>query len=207
MEYKASKAVGKNIAALRKQREMTQAELAKLSGISESSVNNIEVGRRGNISMSSLEAIAEALKVNMWELFYECDHDKYLDMTDELIKREERVKKAFYPPMCEDYPISSLMEFLIYAPLMDWKCLADSVARIEGCHYSSEDYVFKQMAFLVADIEDGPALRYAHKLHEYYNLSRAGACMTDSFKADFIEQVDNGYKDYKFACLEKLNHR
>ena len=59
--------MGKTIRTLRKQRGLTQAELAKLAGVSTISITRYEAG--GNLSLSNAKKIATALKVTVDELF------------------------------------------------------------------------------------------------------------------------------------------
>lgn len=60
-----------NLERLRKQRGMTQAELAEAAGISRVSVADIESGRRDDIKLSTLKALAAALQVDNYALFSE----------------------------------------------------------------------------------------------------------------------------------------
>ncbi len=58
-----------NLERLRKQRGLTQAELAEAAGISRVSVADIESGRRDDVKLSTIKALAAALQVDNYALF------------------------------------------------------------------------------------------------------------------------------------------
>lgn len=58
--------MGKSIRTLRKQRGLTQAELAKLAGVSTISIQRYESGC--NLSLSNARKIATALEITVDEL-------------------------------------------------------------------------------------------------------------------------------------------
>jgi transcriptional regulator with XRE-family HTH domain len=60
--------IGARIRDLRKDRGLRQADLAQILGLSRSSVANIEAGRQGQISLTHLQQIADALGGNVTEL-------------------------------------------------------------------------------------------------------------------------------------------
>lgn len=62
-----NKALGKNIRALRKKKELTQEELAYKSELDYSYINQIENGKR-NPSMEAVERIAKALGTKVQNL-------------------------------------------------------------------------------------------------------------------------------------------
>lgn len=62
-----SKHLGLNLATLREKRNLTQAGLAKLSGVPRSTVTHLESGE-GNPSLANLARIAGALSVSLEEL-------------------------------------------------------------------------------------------------------------------------------------------
>lgn len=62
-----SKRLAGNLAALRRQRRLTQAMLARHSGVPRSTIANLESGG-GNPSLSNLAAVAAALRVSLEEL-------------------------------------------------------------------------------------------------------------------------------------------
>ena len=81
---------GKKVEALRKEKGMTQEELAKKAGFSgRGSINCIEKGHSG-INVGRLPALARALGVDPLVLF---DNDKQPDFTleDKLIEKVKRL--------------------------------------------------------------------------------------------------------------------
>ena len=60
--------VGNKIKELRKGRNLSQEDLALLSGLDRTYINSVENGRR-NISIISLEKIANGLRVKIENLF------------------------------------------------------------------------------------------------------------------------------------------
>ena len=59
---------GQRIRALRKERGLSQEELAELSGLDRTYISGIERGLR-NVALRNIEALAQALGVSMAELF------------------------------------------------------------------------------------------------------------------------------------------
>lgn len=60
--------IGERIAELRERRGMDVADLAKATGLSMSYISQIENGKRFNLSLSTLEALAAGLGVSLSEL-------------------------------------------------------------------------------------------------------------------------------------------
>ena len=60
--------VGNKIKQLRKERNLSQEDLALLSGLDRTYINSVENGRR-NISIISLEKIANGLRVKIGNIF------------------------------------------------------------------------------------------------------------------------------------------
>ena len=69
-----AKRVGKRIKAMRMQRCMSQSEVAKMIGISQAHLSNIE-GGRSNITLSNLLKLHDVLEVSMADLFVDIDGD------------------------------------------------------------------------------------------------------------------------------------
>lgn len=61
--------LGENIRRIRMERDMTQTELAKKSGISVQMINQIEWGTKG-MSVSTLACLAQALQCTTDEIIY-----------------------------------------------------------------------------------------------------------------------------------------
>lgn len=65
---KITKKFGAHIKTLRNTKNMTQEDLAGLSGLSRQYIGDVERGTR-NISLINIEKIAKALKISLPELF------------------------------------------------------------------------------------------------------------------------------------------
>jgi len=63
--------LGSNLRRLRaaKRPEMTQAELASLSGVSRGTIAEIERGARTNVETETLQRLADALDLSVGDLF------------------------------------------------------------------------------------------------------------------------------------------
>ncbi|SHH13139.1 DNA-binding transcriptional regulator, XRE-family HTH domain [Desulfosporosinus lacus DSM 15449] len=68
MEMDIRISVGNKIKELRRERNLSQEELALLSGLDRTYINSVENGRR-NISIISLEKIANGLRVKIRNIF------------------------------------------------------------------------------------------------------------------------------------------
>jgi len=68
MEMDIRISVGNKIKELRKQRNLSQEDLALLSGLDRTYINSVENGRR-NISIISLEKIANGLGIKISNIF------------------------------------------------------------------------------------------------------------------------------------------
>ena len=66
--FRASMAVGKKIAKVRKEKSQTQEKLALKSGLNRAYIGYIERGER-NASLETLEKIAKALGIKIKDLF------------------------------------------------------------------------------------------------------------------------------------------
>lgn len=84
MITKLQEQIGRQIAAIRKQREWSQRELAEAAGCSTNTVARIETAQRG-LSLELLERIARALEVPVVRLF----PDEELGQEDERLRDPE----------------------------------------------------------------------------------------------------------------------
>ena len=67
-----AKRVGERIKAMRMQRCMSQSEVAKMIGISQAHLSNIECGR-SNITLENLFALQDCFEVRMEDFFEDLD--------------------------------------------------------------------------------------------------------------------------------------
>ena len=99
-----------------------------------------------------------------------------------------------------DYKIKTLMDLIIYLPLIPTDCLFDSLSRICGSCYGREEYVLDQMNYLYEIIPDSKMKKVADRLAE-----RARGCDKGEIPAD--EDIDE-YKsmiEYKMEIENQLD--
>lgn len=78
-----------NLKRLREERKMTQRELARLSGIDNSTISLLEAGRRPNPTIEVLNSLSIGLDIDFFELLEELgvqvyNRDKDLEDTEAL---------------------------------------------------------------------------------------------------------------------------
>lgn len=90
-----SSGLGDRIKAMRKERQWTQSELARLSGMSQSNINLIESGVRSDIKYDTIIGIARAFRISTDELMG-YDKDAIPEPVDGLaVKRIDALEKGF----------------------------------------------------------------------------------------------------------------
>jgi transcriptional regulator with XRE-family HTH domain len=90
--------LGKNIQKLRKERKMTQDELAEIVGIDPKNISKIETGKNYPTS-ETIELIAKALNIEIYELFI--SHPmSYSKMKEEIMTAIENKKSLIYLYRC-----------------------------------------------------------------------------------------------------------
>lgn len=94
------KIVGKNLKSLRDDRGLSQSSLAEKSGVSLTTLNEIESKQHRDIRVSTLVSIAQALNVSLIELFLDTDieisnsdRDQFLQASQVLQKLSRKLKK------------------------------------------------------------------------------------------------------------------
>jgi transcriptional regulator with XRE-family HTH domain len=83
-------ALGGRIAALRKQQDITQVQLAELIGVTQQTINSYETGRR-RVPVSLLAAIARRLGISIEELVGEPAKSSKRGPTPKLQQQMERI--------------------------------------------------------------------------------------------------------------------
>jgi transcriptional regulator with XRE-family HTH domain len=61
-----------NVKRLRLRQDLTQQEFAERAGLDYNYFQKIESGRWGSLRLATVEKLAEALEVEIWELFVPC---------------------------------------------------------------------------------------------------------------------------------------
>jgi transcriptional regulator with XRE-family HTH domain len=82
--YAHRKAVGQHIREWRLKREMSQAEVARMAGITQASLSNYENGKR-DLPLSTLLGVTSALNVSLGDL---------LDMPEVIVVRDSVLGRA-----------------------------------------------------------------------------------------------------------------
>lgn len=64
----ATARIAHNLYAFRVRKQLTQSELAALSGVHRNTINRLELGRQKNPTLGTLLLLAEGLGITLWEL-------------------------------------------------------------------------------------------------------------------------------------------
>ncbi len=165
---------GNQIAAKRREAGLTQEGLVERVGddyISVSTLKRIESGQ-GHIDMLRVIRICRALGIELSELLGESNLQQTLEHWFDDPEEENEVQdrlyrqRLFYPKSTdsqyyESRPIKTLMQFLIYLPLMNDMQVLDALQSIEGNVFDRESYVLEKLRYLFDQIPDSKAKRYA----------------------------------------------
>ena len=89
-------ALGERIAQLRKERNITQVQLAEILGVSQQTIQAYEVGRR-RIQVSALPVVARTLRVSLEELFGETKGRSKRGPASQLERSIERISELPRP--------------------------------------------------------------------------------------------------------------
>lgn len=87
------KIIGSNLRALREERGITQAKLSESSGVSLTTLNEIESKYHRDIRVSTLIALCKTLKVSIIELFLDSDLDISSSDRDQLLQASKVLNK------------------------------------------------------------------------------------------------------------------
>lgn len=111
--------VGTNIRHVRQERNLTQEELALMSGLSQGYINQLESGKR-KFTQKTLCVIAEALDLPLYEFFKEDTEEKKLrkkaePYTKKISSREIfKILKALPPHIADHYMTLMFIEKGLY---------------------------------------------------------------------------------------------
>ena len=154
---------------IRQYKKLTQSDLAKISGVSQPQISTIENGDC-DVRLSTVIALADALQVTLNDLFYDFtpNFDQYIIETDEdayggVVEQMyvDNIYKTFYPKSSKELKISTLMELIVYLPLVEPSYLFKVLSNIYGDFNSQEEYIARQLEWLVDTIPESPEKRYA----------------------------------------------
>ena len=173
--------LGKRIKVHRKYRKITQRDLSQLSGVSMSTISKLEQGVAKNVTIEKINAIAAAMGISLSELVVdydeEMDYTQYIDPDspeDEEWDNERQYinmekLQSLYTPVYQNYKVHTLIDFLIYLPLIDQGILCDALCRIDGGIYNKEDYALNVINNIIRAIPQSQARAYADAVN---NLNR-----------------------------------
>lgn len=155
------KKIGIRVKQLRKNLKLNIADITEKSGLSAPYISDIEKGKRPKMSVAVLVDLAKALDVSVSDLL--------LGIEDEAASDEEyanelyysKMEKTCYPPQLEYYGVSTLLQVLLYLPLIRPQNLFDALQRIEGYFKGNETYVLDQVNWCISQIPASPAKEYA----------------------------------------------
>ena len=156
--------IGKRISSLRKEKKISRDELAERANISKNYLGMIERGDRPQLSIKIIEDLAIALGVTLSDLLKSIEDANAPDMTNEEIANaayKKEILNTCYPVEHSMYPISSLMKFLLYLPLVNPEDLIDALDRISGTFVDQESYVLQKINDCIERIPPSPALSFA----------------------------------------------
>lgn len=198
---------------LRQGAGLTQGQLAEKSGISQSQISSIENGDY-NVRVQTLALLADALNINMADFFIEFNKEDWCDADCEDVKfyklatafYEYEIYKSYYPPKLFDKGISTLLEFIVYLPLVDPLDLYSALQRIGGDFSNNETYISDQLEALISHLPEGPEKDYADHVYSILqqrrdtrsiDLSSYDDEMKDSYIAynDLLEKKQKFYDD------------
>ena len=199
--------VGQQISTYRQKLGWTQKDLSIKSGVAQSRISSLENGKADKkLRIETLQRLAEAMKVPVSSLLApkftqtqkrSFSKQKLIDALTESVM-DENIMQTFYPPMpatrvnAPYESITSLIEFLVYLPLLDPVILYEIMYAYQGDYVGNEEYLGKKIGSAVSRIPDSDAKRYADWTVQQIRRIRNGESrktvkkeMTQSFvKAD-----------------------
>ena len=213
--------IGERIRFYRKSKGLTQKQLADLSGISKNHISAIESGwlfkQNRCIGVKTLEALTKALNIESNSFFDEI-RQPYDDYNNEnaLVKQsliEEElygldVLQVFYPPMLasklnRESRVTTLLELLIYLPLIDQGDLLDCLIRISGDIAKREIYVSDKLAYLVKNVPEKTKKKYADYISSRIKLQRTNHSIYAFADSDVKEELIKCYQEYNMFLIKK----
>lgn len=203
--------LGKRVLRIRQKLNISQSDLAQRAELSKTYLGEFERGQRTNISISVIARIADSLGVTMSELFNDIEMSDASWEDDDTFANtlyQKKLEDACYPSGFEGFPVTTLMQFLVYLPLLQPRYIIDSLLRIDGTFNGYESYVLKQINFCISKIPPSPAKEYADNCAKqlsrdvYMKSKQAGNLELDLEKGydeyiSKIKQLDTFFKCYR----------
>ena len=190
------KELGKRVLMLRKKLNISQEVLAQESEVSKTYLGALERGELKNVSISIVVRLAKALGVTMCELFEDIEElDAAWEHDDNFANAiyQKKLEDACYPVGLQGVPVTTLLQFLAYYPLIQPENLIDSIERIGGSFEGSESYVIKQINLCISRIPDSVEKKYAEKCS---NRLKRETYFENKKAVDESVDLEEGYKEY-----------
>ena len=199
--------LGKRVLKLRQKLGISQADLAMRADISKTYLGEFERGQRTNISISAIARIADSLGATISELFADIEQEDLSWENDDTLTNalyQRRMEDACYPPKFEHYSVTTLMQFLVYLPLIKPQLLLDSLQRIGGSYAGYESYVMKQINFCISKIPQSPAREYADACA--MSLTRDNYIRNKHGLEELNDSSATGYEAYidRIKCMDQF---
>ena len=164
------KSVGKTVAIIRTEREMTQKELSEKSGIGNSTLRKLEPGNAGGISLPTLAKITDTLDISL-PLFFlrvmQAEDDDVVEIEYQYSEYNRTILQSMYPPNLFGHRISSLLQFMVYFPLLNFTELMDLLVRFRGVFLTREEYFLEKINKAIKHIPASKAKEYADMQFEF----------------------------------------
>ena len=208
-------ALGEHIRFMRKSKNLTQEQLVERIGddkMSLSTIKRLESGN-GSFDLVKLSRICEALECDLNDLLMDEDvvaalKNLYPQEEWEGIPYAAEIQRLFYPKPSE-YPslggrqILSVLQLIIYLPLMDERLLYDCLYRIEGNAFDNENYVLDKLSLLYRRIPDSRAKRYADLMAKKCTYDYFMRFISSEITAEEAELLDNRKGDEWEKCYDE----
>lgn len=192
-----TKKIGRRIRGVRNKAGLSQENLAVRAGTTKNYLGNLERGQIDNIGLEIIANICKALGITLSELFQDVEESRTTAEDDDTFANalySQMIEKACYPPSVEGMPVSTLLQFLVYLPLIQPELLLDSLARMDGSFVGSESYILKQINTCIKRIPASPAREYADECIR--DLENRNARPNEEEDNQSLAQSDANYKQY-----------
>lgn len=179
--------IGERIKYIRNRINMSQDDLAAKADISTKTLSRIETGVGHNFGIETIYKIAKSLGVSMDiildEDYFLEDLQEYFQDYPELIEETKSIAETFYSSNADEIGSNKILQFFIYLPLIDIGELFDVLLRLDGDVFSREQYLVRQIEYLIRIISDeNPAKLYA----DY----RAAQCSYKHLRRHYLDGPD-----------------
>ncbi len=156
--------IGKRILKIRERLGIPQNELAYRAGLSKTYLGELERGQRDNVSVGKLAQIAHILGISMSELFSDIENEQMIWDKDNHLSDtlwQKNYEDTFYPPAITDCEVTTLLQFLVYLPLLPEQDVLNILSQFNGKFEGCELEILKSLNTCIAKIPQSTAKAYA----------------------------------------------